>query len=585
MKYLLITLGHGSSAIYIDDEKNTVIGYEQERLSGIKSDSQFPKDAINEIINNVGYSEMKGCYVYISHWFNHQYSSADMLYNKYMQKIDVMNLKELSCGNIVQVNKSFSHHDAHAYSALSFLCYNAPEYAEETYTIIADGFGNNEEVLSIYKSEAHDTLNPKLILRVSDYRASLGLMYQYATSFCGMKENQDEYKFLGYESHINEVLSLEMIDALDFYVEDNVKVLESFVHREMLKKPEDRTVTKECNIGIIVDTVALQNVKMRWHATFKELIDIMGIDKNDTFKVRCVVAYFIQQSIELFFVRLIKEFNMENVCLAGGCFYNVKLNNRILKNIPSKLCIMPLAGDQGAAIGMYTAFSGNVFNFGNLCFGKRRLYGIEKYKRDNIKVVSLKTPGIVHSIAKDICDGNIVNIVRENMEFGPRALCSTSSLFLPTTENVARNNLMNRRNEVMPCAPVILSENVQHMFNFKEFSRVIGSSKYMICTFNYTKPYSKQYGGVMHKKPLENVYTGRPQVIESEYYAGNENDFMLRLLTTIEYICDAKCLVNTSFNAHGRPIVFDTMDIIHNFNFQCEHSPRDKQPILYIIKD
>ena len=89
----------------------------------------------------------------------------------------------------------------------------------------------------------------------------------------------------------------------------------------------------------------------------------------------------------------------------------------------------------------------------------------------------------------------------------------------------------------------------------------------------------------MHKKPLENVYTGRPQVIESEYYAGNENDLMLRLLTTVEYICDAKCLVNTSFNAHGRPIVFDTMDIIHNFNFQCEHSPRDKQPILYIIKD
>ena len=65
MRYLLITLGHGSSAIYIDDEKNIVIGYEQERLSGIKADSQFPKDAINEIINNVGFSEMKGCYIYV----------------------------------------------------------------------------------------------------------------------------------------------------------------------------------------------------------------------------------------------------------------------------------------------------------------------------------------------------------------------------------------------------------------------------------------------------------------------------------------------------------------------------------------
>lgn len=583
MKYLLITLGHGSSAIYIDDDKKTVIGYEQERLSGIKSDSQFPKDAINEIINNVGFSEMKGCYIYISHWFNHQISSADIIYSKYIQEIDIMNLKALS-SNIVLVNKLFSHHDAHAYSALSFLRYSKPEYIEKTYTIVADGFGNNEEVLSVYKSETLDTLNPKLILRVSDYRASLGLMYQYATSFCGMKENQDEYKFLGYESHIDEVLSLEMIDALDFYVDDNVKVLESFVRNEMLKKPEDRTVCKECNPDIIIDTHALTDVRMHWYSVFKELLSVFVSDITDAFKVRCVVAYFIQQSIELFFVRLMKEFNMENVCLAGGCFYNVKLNNRILKNIPGKLCIMPLAGDQGAAIGMYTAFSGNVFNFGNLCFGKRRLYGIEKYKKDNIKVVSLKTPGIVHSIAKDICDGNIVNIVRENMEFGPRALCSTSSLFLPTTENVARNNSMNKRNEVMPCAPVILSSNVQHMFNFKDFSRVIGSSKYMICTFDYTKPYTKQYGGVMHKKPLDDIYTGRPQVIEPELF-GIGSNLTFNILAAVEGMCDAKCLVNTSFNAHGRPIVFDTMDIIHNFNFQCEHSPSDKQPILYIIKD
>lgn len=583
MKYLLITLGHGSSAIYIDDDKKTVIGYEQERLSGIKSDSQFPKDAINEIINNVGYSEMKGCYVYISHWFNHQISSADIIYSKYIQEIDIMNLKALS-SNIVLVNKLFSHHDAHAYSALSFLRYSKPEYIEKTYTIVADGFGNNEEVLSVYKSETLDTLNPKLILRVSDYRASLGLMYQYATSFCGMKENQDEYKFLGYESHIDEVLSLEMIDTLDFYVEDNVKALESFVYKEMLKKLEDRTVCKECNPDIIIDTHALTDVRMHWYSVFKELIDATDIDKNDAFKVRCVVAYFIQQSIEIFFMRLIKELNMENICLAGGCFYNVKLNNKILNSITGKLCIMPLAGDQGAAIGMYTAFSGNVFNFGNLCFGKRRLYGIEKYKRDNIKVVSLKTPGIVHSIAKDICDGNIVNIVRENMEFGPRALCSTSSLFLPTTENVARNNSMNKRNEVMPCAPVILSSNVQYMFNFKDFSRVIGSSKYMICTFDYTKPYTKQYGGVMHKKPLDDIYTGRPQVIEPELF-GIRSNLTFNILAAVEGMCDAKCLVNTSFNAHGRPIVFDTMDIIHNFNFQCEHSPRDKQPILYIIKD
>ena len=38
-KSLLLTLGHNSSAIFIDD--NCVIGYEEERLTGIKADSQF----------------------------------------------------------------------------------------------------------------------------------------------------------------------------------------------------------------------------------------------------------------------------------------------------------------------------------------------------------------------------------------------------------------------------------------------------------------------------------------------------------------------------------------------------------------
>ena len=49
-KYLLISLGHNASAIFTS--KNVTIGYEQERLDGIKSSSQFPYDAISEIIKS-----------------------------------------------------------------------------------------------------------------------------------------------------------------------------------------------------------------------------------------------------------------------------------------------------------------------------------------------------------------------------------------------------------------------------------------------------------------------------------------------------------------------------------------------------
>ena len=58
----------------------------------------------------------------------------------------------------------------------------------------------------------------------------------------------------------------------------------------------------------------------------------------------------------------------------------------------------------------------------------------------------------------------MVNIVTNRMEFGPRALLSTSTLFLPTKENAEKNNRMNGRNEVMPFAPVCLEKELTNLF-------------------------------------------------------------------------------------------------------------------------
>ncbi|MBR6907817.1 hypothetical protein IKN40_04955, partial [bacterium] len=87
-KSLLLTLGHNSSAIFIDD--NCVIGYEEERLTGIKADSQFPNNAIAEIIRNKGIKNVKGCKIYISHWFDFN----NTIPNKYITQTDLDNLNE-----------------------------------------------------------------------------------------------------------------------------------------------------------------------------------------------------------------------------------------------------------------------------------------------------------------------------------------------------------------------------------------------------------------------------------------------------------------------------------------------------------
>ena len=249
---------------------------------------------------------------------------------------------------------------------------------------------------------------------------------------------------------------------------------------------------------------------------------------------------------------------------------------------------MPLAGDQGAAIGMYAAEEDTPqFPFRTLAIGTRRLYNIDKFA-DNENIFVEQIPHIddtesikclVSEIADHIADGRIVNIVYGNMEFGPRALCNTSSVFLPNAELTAENNANNKRNEVMPCAPVCTPFAAANLFSKDELERVIGSLNFMICTLHYTKPHSNMYDGVMHNETLSTKYTGRPQIVQVD-------SFMHKLLSRVQNITDMKCLVNTSFNNHGNPIVFDTADIISNHKMQCERAIANgtKKPILYIIK-
>lgn len=587
--YLLLSLGHNSSAIFVDNsdpQQQEIIGYEQERLSGIKADSQFPRDAINEITKHVSSDKINGCQILISHWFNF---GPHLFANKYITKNDIDWLHYI-CGvsgnNVHTCEREFTHHDAHAYSAYEFFKYHKGNYDVKgpVMCLVVDGFGNNEEVLSLYTTD--EIKGIKLVHRVYGYDASLGLMYQYATAFVGMKENQDEYKFLGYEAHIDEYIDEQQLDMLDHYIDVQKKRLIKWFNTHS-KEPEHYPTNE------VIDFKQLDKVREDWYGIFTEVLKSIGFNGREvnSFRVRCVIAYFIQQLCERTLVAWLNDnYNPENLIVAGGVFYNVKLNQTLAEKCAKRMfSVMPLAGDQGAAIGMYAKRCNKQFEFGNLCWGKRSFYNAEKLikqkqdKTHRIKYANVKSPTeleeIQKEIARTIADNNIVNLVIGNMEFGPRALCHTSTLFLPTNENVHCNNIMNGRNEVMPCAPVCKRENAYELFEDSDngsIDSVVGSDKYMICTHTYAKPYSNHYGGIMHKKTLEDNFTGRPQIVDT-------GEFIYGVIDLVEQITDYKALVNTSFNVHGRPIAFDTMSILQNYEYQCEHAPVDKKPYLFII--
>ena len=581
--FLLISLGHNSSAIFVDNsdpQQQEIIGYEQERLSGIKADSQFPRDAINEITKHVSSNKFRGCCVLISHWFNF---GPHLTANKYITQNDIDWLRYICGSDIHMCERGFTHHDAHAYSAYEFFKYHKSNYDVKgpIMCLVVDGFGNNGEILSLYTTDEIKGIS--LVRRVYGYDASLGLMYQYATAFVGMKENQDEYKFLGYEAHIDEYVDKQQLDTIDHIIETQKEQLIKWFDTHS-KEPEYYPSNE------VIDFKLLNKVREDWNEVFTDVLKSIGFNSDKTcFAARCVIAYFIQQLCERTLVAWLNDnYNPENLIVAGGVFYNVKLNQVLCEKCAQKLfSVMPLAGDQGAAIGMYAKYCNRQFEFGNLCWGKRNFYNIEKLvkqkqdKNPRLTYAKIKSSveleNVQENIARLIADNNIVNLVIGNMEFGPRALCHTSTLFLPTSENIHCNNVMNGRNEVMPCAPVCTRDNAGELFTCdSKLDSVVGSDKYMICTHTYAKPYSNHYGGVMHKKPLEDSFTGRPQIVDV-------CEFVYEVLDSVEQITDYKAIVNTSFNVHGRPIAFDTISILQNYEYQCEHAVDGKEPYLFIV--
>jgi carbamoyltransferase len=559
-KAILITLGHNSSAIYTDG--SVVIGYEEERLNRKKSSSEFPKLSILEIAKHV---DIKGLPVYISHWFDN-YNLKDESLKKY---IDYDFITENISADINSHTDSFTHHDAHAFSALSFFNYhNNKDIDGKIHVVVADGFGNKQEVLTVYESILQDGLFNSLreVLKIKGYGKSLGLMYQYATSFTGMKENQDEYKYLGYESHIKELFSDDEIETIEQYSYKTVYDLNIFKNSEFIVSE------------FLINIEELKQTKEFWYGNLDYLLFNLSIENKNSFKSRVLVAFFVQKNIENAIKLILTKFNIENVVVSGGIFYNVKLNNFINNNVSGYFCAMPICGDQGCGIGFYEKFVGE-FNFSNLKIGIRNLNidtNINKLY-SNIFFLNKDSKESLELISKLISQNNIVHLIDKNMEFGPRALCSTSSVFLPTQKNVDNNNYINGRNEVMPCAPVMVKENLGFFFDKNEYNSIVGSLECMIVTLNYKKVNLEKYSGVMHKYPTTDVYSGRPQVIS------DSEDFMYKLLKTVEENTGFKCLVNTSFNYHGQPIVFDEESILNSYYMQLANKI-DTQPKLIFLQ-
>ena len=521
---LLLTLGHNSSAIFI--RKGEVInGYQTERVTKVKSDGSFPARAIEEIEkwDPVPF----GTPIFVSHW--HPSGLVDRMTAKHWNRAYLES--KYPGSEIIFTGQQFSHHDAHAYSALA---YN-PTMPEGSHILVADGFGHWGEVFSAYIKSGDKLV---LVKRVFGYTCSLGLMYQYATDYVGLKMNQDEWKL---NAMANEVSAT---------VVDNIRVIAirfaiEMVERQVLSEPcgpDDPII----NIGALSYA----------HAFF-----ISFLQKHFHPSSKAEIAFFLQTTVEHVMTHWIDCLSIKDVTLVGGCFLNVQLNGYIASNVEGSTCACPLSGDEGAALGLYKIYNPEFVIPHDLCWGQRRLRA-----KDFVDV-----PGIVpvHSalktaVSQALRQNKIVNVVRGAMEYGPRAYCNTSTLARPTELNRRYINLLNDRDQCMPMCPVVDESTGRDLF--APTHKVPRSLFHMAMALPYTV-FTPDIKGVAHPQ-VDGQLTGRPQFVTEIHWMHD--------------ICkEFGPLINTSFNNHGSPICLSARDVIRT-HLAMKENDRDNRVITFV---
>jgi predicted NodU family carbamoyl transferase len=426
---LAISLGHNSSAVLIQDGR-VVAGYEEERFTGVKSDSRYPIHSITELHQR--YNLPKDTDIYVGHWFTDAHLPAP---NKYWEPEHIRSL--FPHANVESLSADFTHHDSHLESAMVFA---GNDFATKYHALVADGFGSFGEVISLY--EVHGGAY-RLIKRVFGFEKSLGMLYQYATAFMGMKMHNHEYKMLAYEVHIDEVTEVDEKQRLDeMALELSKTYLQSWYEQKLTNEFDPLTKIE-----------ALPNVQAHINKILSKMLVEMDMGEANIDDKRIVVSYFVQKVVELTMTTFVRMNQVQSLLVAGGLFYNVKLNHLLCNVIPGMFCAMPLAGDQGAAIGVYNAYKGDLVWPEHLYWGDRDIgYHLDLFTEKGITVVASEEEARDH-IRRALREDKFVNLVRGRMEYGPRALCNTSCIAIPDKQVAMDINRSNNRTMEMPFAP------------------------------------------------------------------------------------------------------------------------------------
>ena len=576
MSYILgISAFYHDSAACILKEGKIIAAAQEERFTRKKHDPSYPQKAIEFVLK---YSNLKLSEVDQIVFFEKPFLKFERLLETYVAfaprgfisfaKAMPLWIKEKLFQKNLLFNKLkahdkdyksdqnifFSdHHLSHAASAFFPSPFNeavvltADGVGEWATTTVAVGKDNNLEI----KKEIH-------------FPHSLGLLYSAFTYYTGFKVNSGEYKLMGLAPYGNPIY------------EEKIK--------KLIDIKEDGTFRLDQKYFNYATGLTMTNDK------FNDLFGKKPRDpKNEKIsQFHMDVAASIQKVTEEIMIKLAKsvrkEYNVKNLCLAGGVALNCVANGKILKEkIFDNIWIQPAAGDAGGSLGAALALwhieQGNNRKV-NLDDDMKGSYLGTEFTQDEIEK-ELRSIGanfekvnyedLINKTSEFLADEKAVGWFQGRMEFGPRALGGRSILGDPRSDKMQKNlNLkVKYRESFRPFAPSVLREDLSKWFDINV------DSPYMLLVANINP--DKKIEMTEEQKKLFGI--DKLNIKRSEVPAVTHVDYSARIQTVTkdtnnryhDLISKFKektgcpVIVNTSFNVRGEPIVNTPTDAFNCF--------------------
>ena len=566
---------HDSAATILVDGK-IIAAAQEERFTRIKHDSNYPFNAVDFVLKFAGlkleevdsiifyekpflkFERLLETYVAFAPKGFKSFCKAMPIWlrDKLFQKKILFNELQKHDKNFKDQKKIYfsDHHLSHAASAFF------PSPYEEAIVLTADGVGEwATTTVAIGKS------NNLEIKKEIHFPHSLGLLYSAFTYYVGFKVNSGEYKLMGLAPYGQPIFEEKILQNLIDIKDDG---------------------TFRLNQKYFNYSTGLTMTNNNFHNLFEQPPRNASSDKLTQFHMD--IAASIQKVTEDIMIKLAKslknEFNIPNLCLAGGVALNCVANGKILKEkIFDNIWVQPAAGDAGGSLGAALALWHLELQHKRIINPNDDMQGSylgPEYTQDEIEEELLKAGAVfelieenelIEKTVENLSSGEAIGWFQGRMEFGPRALGARSILGDPRSSEMQKNlNLkVKYRESFRPFAPAILREDLNKWFDIDTDSPYmlmvadINSKKIITMTDKEENLFGIEKLNVKRSEipAVTHVdYSARIQTVHKE-----TNLKYFKLLSKFKEKTGCPILVNTSFNVRGEPIVNTPLNAFNCF--------------------